>query len=224
MLIFHILWIFLINFCAHPYYFKSQLWRLNNRIREHNFLKSSQYLFNFLYLAELIRNSNKIHYIPIVRKEACELGHHFYNMGFALKKDLIYCPAKKFTKHDGCLFDPYHEKIIEVLQFKTKLAGSNLSRWDLIEWTEDYANLGKLQIGFVKSKDYARHKSLIDETNESQLLTGENLQLSAHDFSLFATGKVDASFTHELIRRQSSFLKQIQNVNDNMIDEFGNIL
>jgi len=224
MTIFLIFWIFLINFCAHSHYFRFQFWRIAKKIREYGSFKSSQYLFNFLYLAELLRGTKRsVPYIKTVKAEVCELGHHFYNMRVAFEKNLIYCPSKGGAKHDGCFFDPSREEITELLQFKTKMPGSNLSLVQLNGFLEEYRDMHQLQIGFVKSEDYERFKVLIAKVSEIQLVLGHKLQISAHNFSCFATGQLDASFVRELMSRQISFSKQIEMVNDNMVDNIGNI-
>ena len=83
MIILVILLIFIINFWQHSHYYFSKFWCFKEKIKvQYNYFKSSQYLFNFLYLAELVRNSKlSIPYLATVRSEVNELAHHFRNMG-----------------------------------------------------------------------------------------------------------------------------------------------
>jgi hypothetical protein len=164
----NILWIIIINFLYNSGYFLLLFSILKDRTKYYVFKVDRFAFFNFFWLGDLVKSlkiaptylATKSH---LVRElpQSCEMISKAINSG------LIYCPAKKGTKHDGCFYDPKSGIITETVQFKMKEEGSSLiSPACLSSWMKKYYNIDRLDIGFQSIEDLECNKGLLLKANK----------------------------------------------------------
>lgn len=213
----YFLGILIINFLSSPHYFFILFCILKDKIKYYTF-NISRFVFNFFWLADLVRKNKKIEYlagkkIGSIRElpQSCEM------MAEAIKSKLIFCPSKKHSHHDGCFYDPNNGKITQTVQFKLKDKGSHLTPEDFFSWFEKYSNLDRLDVGFLSSEEFEQSKNLIIDANKFLCSKGSKLVITSNDYSSYELESTCRSDIKDLLDMQASFRKIVQGVNDNMI-------
>lgn len=213
--------ILITNFLYSPHYFLSVFCILKEKIK----CRSHTLAFTFLWLAEIAKNTKPvIRYLPTSSHLIRELPQNCEMISKATDLGLIFCPSKKGARHDGCFYDPKSGKITETIQFKLKEEGSRLNYDQLTTWSQKYCNLDSIDIGFKSSQDLEQSKDLIIKINEFSSLEGFKLFFTATDYSLYKSEHTCRPDIKDILETQASFNKIVTEVNNKMIDSYGEIL
>ena len=220
----HFLSILIINFLYSPHYFILVFYTLKEKVKYY-ILNTKRLVFNFFWLAELVNSmKTNIYGLPTKTHLIRELPQSCEMIAKATDLGLIFCPAKKGTKHDGCLYDPIIGEITETVQFKLKEEGSQVSFFQLSEWVIQYHNLNRLDVGFQSPEDFERNKGTISEIQDFLYCKGFKLVLTSKDYSSYKSEDTCRSDIKDILEMQVSFNKIVEGVNDNMINSFGEII
>lgn len=221
----YILIVLIFVFLQNPHYFYS-LFSVLNIKRKCYFVNSARFIFNFGWLGDLVANSKPIIPMFLSTKNDLirELPQHLEMMDKALKAGLIYCPSKKGASHDGCFFNPLIGKVTKTVQLKLQEEGSSpFYTIKLTRWAEDYAHLNEINIGFQSPEDFEQNKDIIYNINELQLASGAKLELTSKDYSPFKSEVTCLIDVKNLIFTQAGYNGIVTEVNEKLIDKFGEI-
>ena len=216
--------ILIINFLYSPHYFLLVFYTLKEKIKYYS-LNTSRLVLNFFWLGELVNSCRpNIKFLATKTHLIRELPQSCEMMFKAMDSGLIFCPAKKGTKHDGCFYDPIIGKITETVQFKLKEEGSGFGSSELSDWVRQYRNLNRLDVGFQSPEDFERHKGLISNVHKLSNFEGSQLVVTFKDYSLYKSECTCRSDIKDILEMQASFNRIVEGVNNNMIDSSGEII
>ena len=216
------LFIIIINFLQHfPYYCACFLY-LSAKVNVNDLFFRS-FGIKIGVLLDLIYSSKQhVRYLPTTQEKVHELIQHLWNVEqVALKGGLVYCPSSKKSKHDGCIVDLSTNKIIEIIQLKMKMPGSNLSREQILRWFEAYPDFDKVQVGFTRTEDFNLANGLIESMNSLALHSNLNVRFEGLDLTSFVNQP--KSHFENLLKFQWDLNPQVTFVNDNMINKLAEI-
>lgn len=182
------------------------------------YVKSFSKKSTYPILVDLLRTttSKNISFLPVKRDNGIELGHHFYYMAKAQINNWIYCPAPKGTLHDGCLYDPISNQIVEFAQFKFSRAGTSLNYDCLQSFVQKkYFYLDTLMYGFETTKDFLLHNPTLMYVNETKISLNSSLTVFGEDLSIYTDStRINVPHMQELILRQLDCHLTVINVNN----------
>lgn len=225
MFIINIFFIFFFNFLKNYNYFILCFSVLAEKIKYY-FFNISRFVFNFLWLGELVATYSKpeIKYLATKSYLIRELPQHCEMMRKALEMNQIYCPSEKGSKHDGCMFDPVNREVTSMIQLKLKDLGSKMDMDKLLSWVEEYKILDKLNIGFLSPEEYKLYTPLIEDINLFQIKKGLKLRLESEDYSLFLSKDTCKYDIKGFLDIQVRYNKIVEEVNHDWVNEMGEIL
>ena len=216
--------ILLTDLVSNHYYYKSKFYILKYRTLIYG--QNTHYWAGGWWLAELLGSVKpRLKYLGTADPDKVgKLPHHFKMMAKAADSGQHYCPARKYSGYDGCMYNPSSGEISCIGQYKVKSPGSSLSMKDLHFFSKKYAHLDEFTLSFRCSADFLKAQSKIDQMNQIQLINEQTLIFKSVDCSFMESATTCTLNLRKLIEAQQINCPTISRISEDCLNSSGEVI